>query len=97
MAFSVPHSLSQEAALLRIKELISKSRTEYGNQVSDVKEDWKGTTGTFSLTVRGYALAGTITVLPSTIEMEGEVPWALTFMKGTIEKTLKSRAEKLLK
>ena len=96
MQFSVPHSLSQEEALLRVKNLIKSAKKDHGNLVTDVKEKWKENTGTFSFTAKGYAISGTLIVFPSEIQMEGEVPWALTFMKGTIEKNLKAKAKELL-
>jgi hypothetical protein len=47
--------------------------------------------------VKGYRLSGTITVGAPEIVLEGEIPWALGFMRGKMEKLIKARAKELLR
>jgi len=96
IAFSVPHSLSQTEALKRIKALITETKREHRALVTDLKEKWDGSTGTFSFSAKGYAAHGTLQVSSSEVSLEGEIPWALSFLKGTIQKTLTDKARELL-
>lgn len=95
--FSVTHSLSETEALRRIKNLVKESKKEHGDLVTDLKEKWEGNKGTFSFSAKGYSVSGTILVSESDVALTGEIPWALSFLKGTIKKTLAERAKKLLK
>lgn len=94
--FSVTHSLSEAEALKRIKNLIKETKKEHGDLISDLKEKWEGNLGTFSFSAQGYSVSGTILVAGPEVTLAGEIPWALSFLKGTIKRTLADRAKKLL-
>jgi len=95
--FSATHSLSEAEALKRIKNLIKETKKEHGDLIKDLKEKWEGNQGTFSFSAKGYEVSGTILVSATEITLAGEIPWALSFLKGTIKKTLADRANELLK
>jgi hypothetical protein len=93
---SVDHDLSETEALTRIKKLLGETRKQYRDMISDLEETWKGNKGTFSFSAKGYTIAGTIVVVSGKVLLEGEVPWALSLMRGKIEKIIKDRAKTLL-
>lgn len=93
----VDHTLSEAEALKRIKKLLGETKKEHADLIDDLKEKWVDNTGTFSLNAKGYALSGTITVGAPVITLKGEIPWALSFMKGKVEKLITARAKDLLK
>lgn len=97
MNMSVDHDLSEAEALKRIKKLLGETKKRYGDLVSDLQEKWKGNEGTFSFKAKGYPLAGTVLVTSENVVLQGEVPWALSFMKSKIEKIIRARADELLK
>ena len=97
LKFSVPHDLTEAEALKRIKAFSEKTKKKYSSQVTDLKESWKGNTGTVSATVQGFALRGTVRVSSPTIDIEGEVPFALSFLKGKMERMILAEAKKILK
>lgn len=97
MRMSVTHALSEAEALKRIKSLLKETKAAHGDLIDDLKEKWTGNTGAFSFTAKGYALSGTITVTAPEIVLEGEMPWALSFIKGKVESLIKARAKELLK
>jgi len=97
MGMNISHDLSEAEALKRIKKLLQETKAEHGNLIENLTEKWVGNTGIFSFTAKGYKLSGTITVGAPKITLVGEIPWALSFMKGKVEKLITARAKELLK
>lgn len=93
---SVPHQLSKEEAIERIRGLVSQLRKEYGDQVSDVEEKWSGDRCEFSLRIRRMKLAGSIQVRSSSAEIRGNLPFAARMFEGQARKLIEQRARELL-
>ncbi|HEV8286674.1 MAG TPA: polyhydroxyalkanoic acid system family protein [Chitinophagaceae bacterium] len=93
---AIPHNLSEEEALSRVKNLFTEMKKEHGDKISNLKEEWNGNAGNFSFTAQGFDIAGTITVNPSTVELKGKIPFALSLFKGAITKTIQQQATKIL-
>jgi hypothetical protein len=62
---SVPFQIQQDEALNRVKACLTEIKTQYGNMVSNLTENWNGYVGTFSGSARGFSVSGTVTVDPS--------------------------------
>jgi len=92
----IPHPLSADEALKRIKQLIPITKKQFGDKVADVQEQWKGNKGTFSFTVMGFDVSGTLDVRDNEVELDGSLPWAALPFKGKIEETITEKAEELL-
>jgi hypothetical protein len=95
--FSVPHQLSQEEALTRIKNLLSQTAQEHSDKIKNLKETWTDNTGHFSFSAMGYDIAGELTVNPSDVYINAKVPFTVSLFKGTITKMIEERAGQLLK
>ena len=93
---SVPHQLSQEEALSRIKSLVEDLKAQYGNQVSNVSESWHGNTCDFSLKMKMFKISGTIEVNDSTAEIRGSMPPGTGRFEGKAKALIEERAAKLL-
>ena len=93
---NIPHKLSQEEALLRIQSLLQKVKAKFANAIRDLKEEWNGNIGSFSFTVKGYEVSGILTVKPSSVELDGKIPFAAAFFKGKIKSVIATEAEKIL-
>lgn len=93
---SIPHQLSQEDALKRIQSLLSEARKEHSDKITNLDEKWDGNTGQFSFTVMGFALSGKLTVNPSSIDIESELPFAASLFKGKIKSLIEEKAAELL-
>lgn len=93
---SVPHQLSQEEALGRIKSLVEDLKAQYGNQVSNVSESWQGNTCDFSLKMKMFKISGTIEVNDSTAEIRGSMPPGTGRFEGRAKALIEERAAKLL-
>jgi hypothetical protein len=94
---SIPHNLPQEEALKRIQNLLTETRKEHGDKISDLTEKWNGNTGEFSFKAMGFAISGTLIVNENTISLDAELPFAASLFKGKIQELITERAEKLLK
>ncbi|MDO8633355.1 MAG: polyhydroxyalkanoic acid system family protein [Candidatus Wildermuthbacteria bacterium] len=92
----LPHMLSQEEVLRRIKDLLPQVQKEYVSDVTDLSQEWQGNTGKFSFRSRGGKVSGTLTVRGANVELSADLPFAAIFIKGTIEKTVKKRGTALL-
>jgi len=93
---SVPHELSQDEALGRIQKLLGKLRARHSDKISNLREDWDGNVGTFSGSVKGMSVSGTLSVWPSEVLIEATLPFAATLFKGRIESFIRGEAARLL-
>ena len=96
LQMSIPHHLSQEEALKRIQTMLSEIKKEHGDMVENLQETWNNNQGDFSFSIKGFAVSGKLTVMPSTIELDGKIPMAVSFFKGTIITMINKKAAELL-
>ncbi|HTD94223.1 MAG TPA: polyhydroxyalkanoic acid system family protein [Chitinophagaceae bacterium] len=97
LKISIPHQLSSEEALTRVKKLFSNLKEEQKDKLKDVKEDWNGNSGNFSFSAQGFDLSGLIQVNPSSVDFDAKLPLALSFFKGKISEVIREKAEALLR
>ena len=93
---SVPHQLGREEAMSRIQGMMTQVKEQYGSQVTDLEEQWTDSGGSFSFKAMGFAVSGDLAVHDDHVSMDGDIPWAAAPFKGTIETTIRERAERLL-
>jgi predicted NBD/HSP70 family sugar kinase len=96
MKIVVPHTLTTEEAMGRIQNLLTEIKRDYGDRVSDLKEQWTGDRGEFSFRAMGFAVSGTLQARPGEVVLEGTYPWAAAPFKGKIESMIRDRATQLL-
>ena len=65
-------------------------KKQYGKEIEDLHETWKGNIGEFDFVIRGYKISGTLKVKAKSVELEGELPWALKLLKNNLIKKKKS-------
>ena len=93
----VNHKIEQHIAVERIKELLNKLRNDYGEMITELKENWNGSTSNFSFKAMGMSVEGFLKVNYSDIYLEGKIPLAALPFKKTIENKIREEAIKLLK
>lgn len=93
---TVSHQLPQDEALRRIKSLLREVKTQFADKISNLNEQWDGNAGRFSFSAIGFSISGTLTVRDDEVELSGNLPFAAMFFKGTIESTIREKAEALL-
>lgn len=93
---SVPHSLPKEEALTRIKSLFTNLKEQQKDVVSDVNENWSGDQGEFAFSAKGFDLSGNIMVTDNSIDIDADVPFAVSLFSGRIKSIIEERARDLL-
>ncbi len=93
---TVAHTLGKEEALTRLTGMLSQVKNQYGDRIADLQENWTNDGGTFSFKAMNFKISGSLKVSDTNVEINGEYPWAAKPFQGTIEATLRERAERLL-
>src|ERR1035437_7475891 len=93
---AVSHSLTQDEAVKRIKNLLNDVKTQFADKISGLHEEWDGNMGKFKFLAMGLPGSGTLAVKASQVEISGDLPFAAMLFKGKIESTIRSCAESLL-
>jgi hypothetical protein len=95
--FSIPHKLTQDEALNKIKQLLTDAKRDHGDMIENLQENWEGNKGSFSFSAKGYDISGELIVQPNSIDIHSKVPFALTLFKGMITDMITKNANELLK
>ena len=93
----VPHSISPEEALRRIKELVTNLQREHSANVKNVKEKWTGQEGSVSFSVKGMSVAAKIYVGVDTVRVSSRLPFLLSFYRNKITKTIWEKGTEILR
>jgi hypothetical protein len=93
---SIDHTLGQGEALTRLQGMLAQVKENYGSQISDLEENWTDQGGSFSFKAMGFKISGDLTVTDNEVLIDAEYPWAAKPFQGTIETTIRERAERLL-
>ena len=96
MSVTVLHQLGQAAALARVQTMIGSLKQQYGDQITDLQEQWTGSSGEFSLKAMGFHVSGRLHVTETAVEMDGNLPLMAAPFKGQIEQMIRQEAERLL-
>jgi hypothetical protein len=61
-----------------------------------VHESWQDNKGNFSFKAKGFNLAGDIVVNESAVQINSDLPFAVSFFKGAISDVITKKAKTLL-
>jgi hypothetical protein len=96
LEMNIKHRLTKNEALTRIKKLLSETKKQHADSISDLVENWNGDVGTFSFSAMGFGVSGTLTVKDTEIVLDGKIPFTASLFKGKIKTTIQNEADKLL-
>jgi hypothetical protein len=96
LEMTIPHRLSQPEALQRLRTLIPQFQQKYGKDITELREQWQDSIGTFSFKVKGFSVSGTLTVEDCQLKLSGNLPLVVTFHKEKIETAIREEAARLL-
>jgi len=83
---SVPFQIQQDEALNRVKARLTEIKTQYGNMVSNLTENWNGYVGTFSGSARGFSVSGTVTVTLQKPPLNSVFLWPRLFLEERLKR-----------
>lgn len=75
---------------------MTQLQSEQKEKLSGVKENWKREKGNIEFSVQGFHIAAAIHVKPHTIDIDAEVPFAVSLFKGKIKKVIEEGAKSAL-
>ncbi len=93
---SVPHNLTKENAIERLRKMTEQIKKQYGNMVQNLSESWADDSGSFSFTVMGFDVSGKVKVEDREVNMQGQIPIAALAFKGKIESVIRDKMTELL-
>jgi len=96
LKISEPHQLGQDEAKNRVQGLLKSLADEFKGQISDVQESWTGNKSEFAFRMMGMKFTGNVLVSETSVDLNGNMPFAASMFKSTIEKVIKKHAHKLL-
>jgi hypothetical protein len=97
LSVQVPHQLPIPDAVSRLQTFLEEVRRDHGDRVSNVKGEWLGETLQFGFTAMSMQINGNLVVREEEVHVSGNLPFAATLFRGTIEQTIRTELEKLLK
>jgi hypothetical protein len=97
LVVSIPHRLSKDEAVRRIKYGLGRANTEFGQLLSIENEVWSGDAVSFTARALGQSAAGTIRVEERVMHLEVALPWLLAKLSGRFVPTIRDKATLLLK
>lgn len=93
---SIPHFLTKEEALYRMKRLIGDLRIRYAEHIEDAHEIWQMNQSHFDLFVKGVFINGTIMVEDTVVLFVIEYPAIFSPFREQMERYFRQEAEALL-
>ena len=96
MTVNIPHELSRTEAESRVKNLISNVKSQFGDRVQNIEEEWHGDTGRFKFYMSGHPVSGTIKLLQTAVQVDLVLPFIATLFKGKIKSVIEEEGAKIL-
>ena len=94
---SIEHNLNKDDAKERIKNLLINLKEKFNDKISNVDENWNEYNSEFSFSIMGLPIKGKLLVDSDLVSLDSKIPIAALPFKKTIESTIRTEAEKLLK
>lgn len=96
LTMNIPHQLGREEALKRIQSVLKNVEARFGNQVSDLHQEWDENAGKFSFRVMNMPISGTLTVSDADVALDSKLPLAASLFEGKIKSVILEEAKKVL-
>lgn len=96
LLLDIPHTLTQDEAANRLKKKLEFARAQFQAQLTDFREEWCDHAFSFGFKALGMAVSGKVTIEPSNVKLDAQLPMAAAFFKKTIEDRVRQEVGKLL-
>lgn len=94
---SVPHKLTREDAVDRVRGFSEKLKERMGNQVSDLEQSWEDDKMSFGFSTFGFRITGELDVKDDRVDVSGDLPFAAAMFKGKIVSAFEEQLTKILR
>jgi hypothetical protein len=96
VSVTLPHRLSRDEALRRVKAGLDRVRAQYPAQLKVGEEKWEGARLTYRVAVLGQTVTGTIEVRDSEVKVEAQLTWLFAHQAGPAETMIKEQGAAML-
>lgn len=96
LSVGVAHALGREEAVRRLKEEFLNAKARFGQQLSDLEEEWNGNVLRFAFTSFGIRVRGTVTPDDSEVKVAAELPLVALPLKGAVERQIRDELGRIL-
>ncbi|KPP86740.1 MAG: polyhydroxyalkanoic acid system family protein [Erythrobacter sp.] len=98
MRVSLPHNLGREEVRRRLHERQGEIAHFFPPGMASLDTSWQGEDHMdMVITIVGQHLRGAIDIHETSVTIEMELPLALSFLRGTIERAMKKEGARLLR
>jgi len=97
MEILVKHKLGTEEAKKRLLNLAEEMKKQYGDQLKNYTEEWKGNIVNVAFKVMGFNIKGEMEVKDDKVVMNGKVPMMLKAFESQVSDQIYTTISKLLK
>lgn len=92
----IPHELTREDALRRLREGFGRIRQEIGGKALAFQERWEGERLHFDAAAFGQKVSGRVDVLDRSVRIEVDLPWLLAAIADKLQGRLRKAGRLLL-
>lgn len=93
---TVPHSLDKKEALTRVQNLLTQTKAQFADQISDLRETWADNKCSFSFCVARFHVTGVMIVDANKVNIHGNLPFLAGIFKSKIESIIQTKAREIL-
>lgn len=94
---SVAHSLSQEEARERLQRFLEVVKSQYGEHVNNLEEEWNDEFVRFAFSAMGFSTSGKMTISHEEVVVDSKIPLAAMMFRGKIESTIREQLTRVLR
>lgn len=96
MHVEIPHTFSRPEAVARVSNALEKSRAQVLEHAPDFAHEWQGEVLSFSATLQGKPISGTLLVEDKQFVLDAKLPLMWRLFEGQLEQAIKQQAAQLL-
>ena len=92
----IPHRLGKDEAARRIKDGVSRAKSEFAHLIRIEQDAWEGDRLSFAAAALGQHAHGTIDVYEDAVRLEVTLPWLLARFAHAVQRVVGQRGQLLL-
>lgn len=95
MHFNIPHNMSQDAAITRVKRALEDAKPHMKDQATLNEERWEGATLHFDVALQGKNITGTLEVTETEFVINAKLPLMWRMFEGMVQKEIQKQVQQL--
>jgi Putative polyhydroxyalkanoic acid system protein (PHA_gran_rgn) len=93
---TIPHRLGKQEAVRRLKDGFSNVRSNFGEGLVVVKDEWAGDHLDFRASLLGQTTTGTVDVDEDHVRLEVQLPWVLALLADKAKALVQKQGQLML-